>query len=197
MALNWTMLGPDRSPVPLPNEMTITTISSSVELSLTIPDATPTGNSTAGRGSLINECGLPPFLSTSRLPVDPTFPRSALIFTGDAGAPFESLSVPLHAILSTKFEQPTFGANYLSFDVKPSSAGGLTEGTKAELRFRDRAMFEFVSLLEKTRERAIYMKRQAAADEEEGLPIYTSPAESSSVSLSMGVPIDNPPGYNV
>lgn len=50
--------------------------------------------------------------------------------------------------------------------MKPSPDGGLSEGTKAELRFKDRAMFEFVSLLEKTRERAIYMKRQAAEDEE-------------------------------
>lgn len=30
-------------------------------------------------------------------------------------------------------------------------------------------MFEFVSLLEKTRERAIYMKRQQAEEEDEGL----------------------------
>ena len=37
------------------------------------------------------------------------------------------------------------------------------------VRFKDRAMFEFVSLLEKTRERAIYMKRQAREEEEEGL----------------------------
>ncbi|KAG5648699.1 hypothetical protein DXG03_000046 [Asterophora parasitica] len=112
----------------------------------------------------------------------------------DAGASFESLSVPLHAILSTKFEQPTFGSNFLSFEIKPSAAGGLTDGTKAELRFKDRAMFEFVSLLEKTRERAIYMKRQAAADEE-SLPTYTSPAAESS--LSLGIPVENPPGYNV
>jgi hypothetical protein len=47
----------------------------------------------------------------------------------------------------------------------------LTDGTLVELRFRDRAMFEFVSLLEKARERAIYMKRQGAEDEE-GLRQY-------------------------
>lgn len=35
------------------------------------------------------------------------------------------------------------------------------------VKFKDRAMFEFVSLLEKTRERAIYMRRQAQSDEEE------------------------------
>jgi len=50
--------------------------------------------------------------------------------------------------------------------VKPSPEGGLTEGTQAEVRFKDRAMFEFVSLLEKTRERAIYMKRQITEDDE-------------------------------
>lgn len=36
------------------------------------------------------------------------------------------------------------------------------------VKFKDRAMFEFVSLLEKTRERAIYMRRQAREEEEEG-----------------------------
>lgn len=94
-----------------------------------------------------------------------------LIFTSLAApAPsFESLSVPLHAILSTKFEQPYFGANFLAFEIKPSPEGGLAEGTQAEIRLRDRAMFEFVSLLEKTRERAIYMKRQAVTEDEEGL----------------------------
>lgn len=45
----------------------------------------------------------------------------------------------------------------------------MNEGTKAEVRFKDRAMFEFVSLLEKTRERAIYMRRQAADEADEGL----------------------------
>jgi hypothetical protein len=68
--------------------------------------------------------------------------------------------------LSTRFEQPTFGPNYLSFDIRPSPEGGLTEGTRAEIRFKDRAMFEFVSLLEKTRERAIYMRREQVETED-------------------------------
>lgn len=90
------------------------------------------------------------------------------LFAADPGNSFESLTVPLHAILTTRFEQPTFGSNYLSFGVKPSPEGDLTDGTSVEVRFKDRAMFEFVSLLEKARERAIYMKRQLA-EEDEGL----------------------------
>jgi len=50
--------------------------------------------------------------------------------------------------------------------MKPSHQGGLTDGTKAEVRFKDRAMFEFVSLLEKTRERWIYMRRRQVEDED-------------------------------
>ncbi|KAG6857010.1 hypothetical protein H0H87_011104 [Tephrocybe sp. NHM501043] len=187
MALNWTMLSPNRSPVPLPHEMTITTIDSGVDLTLHIPDSVPVGNETAGGSGGIKKLKAlgKAWLTDQRL-----------IFTSDtAGASFESLSVPLHAILSTKFEQPTFGTNYLSFEIKPSAEGGLTTGTKAELRFNHRAMFEFVSLLEKTRERAIYMKRQSA-EEEEGLPTYTSPAETSTVSLSAATPTENPPSYN-
>lgn len=84
---------------------------------------------------------------------------------------FESLSIPLTAILSTKFEQPFFGANYLVVDIKPTPSGGLTDGTQAEIRLKDKGIFEFVSSLEKTRERAVYMRRQSA-DEEEGLREY-------------------------
>ncbi|KAG6861945.1 hypothetical protein C0995_009129 [Termitomyces sp. Mi166 len=160
MALNWTMLNPNRSPVPLPNEMTITTVDTGVDLSLTIPDSEPVGHETAGGsgGSRKLKALGKIWLTDQRL-----------IFTSDlTNASFESLSVPLHSVLSTKFEQPTFSSNYLSFEIKPSAEGGLNPGTRAELRFKDRAMFEFVSLLEKTRERAIYMKRRSA-EEEEGL----------------------------
>lgn len=80
--------------------------------------------------------------------------------------------VLLPSILSTKFEQPTFGANYFTFDIKPMPDGGLTSGTTAEVRFKDQAMFQFVAILEKTRERAIYMKRQEV-ENEEGLRAFT------------------------
>lgn len=80
--------------------------------------------------------------------------------------------MPLHSILSTKFEQPYFGQNYLAFEIKPSADGGLTDGTAVEMRFKDRGMFEFVGTLEKTREKAIYMKRQALLEDEEGLRAY-------------------------
>jgi hypothetical protein len=84
---------------------------------------------------------------------------------------FDSLSVPLASILSTKFEQPYFGNNFLAFEIKPSADGGLSEGTKAELKFKDQAIFPFVSTLEKMREKALYMKRQAL-DDEEGLRAF-------------------------
>ncbi|EDR12166.1 uncharacterized protein LACBIDRAFT_192514 [Laccaria bicolor S238N-H82] len=190
MALNWTMLKHDRSPIPLPNEHTITSIETGADLSLTIPDVPPmTSSSTAGGSG-----GAKRLKASGRI----WLTDQRLIFTTETGASFESLSVPLHSILSTRFEQPTFGANYLAFEIKPSPEGGLTDGTRAELRFKDRAMFDFVSLLEKTRERVIYMKRQAAEDSElEGLPTYTLPAESSSVSMVDGIPVENPPGYDV
>jgi hypothetical protein len=48
MALNWAMLEDDRLPVPLPHEMTLTTIETGGELTLVIPDAQPTGASSSG-----------------------------------------------------------------------------------------------------------------------------------------------------
>ncbi|KAF7301252.1 hypothetical protein MIND_00690000 [Mycena indigotica] len=185
MALNWAMLSPEtRAPVPLPNEMTITSVDSGVEVTLNIPDAPPAGGSgglrtlkAVGKASVTDMR----FIFTSATP----------------NTTFESLSIPLPSILSSKFEQPTFGANYLSLGIKPSTDGGLTEGTTAEVRFKNTPMFSFAAVLDKTRERAIYMKRQAA-ENEEGLPVYTSPSEGSSVSSGGGsvtTPADAPPGY--
>jgi hypothetical protein len=49
-------------------------------------------------------------------------------------------------------------------------------GTRAEIRVRDQALFGFVNVLEKTRERAVYMRReQAANDEADGLRASPSP----------------------
>jgi len=54
MALNWTMLHPNRTPVPLPNEMTITTVDSGVELTLTIPQSVSSSSSSTA-GSAVSE----------------------------------------------------------------------------------------------------------------------------------------------
>ncbi|KAF8687551.1 hypothetical protein AX14_003648 [Amanita brunnescens Koide BX004] len=191
MALNWTMLKPDRSPMPLPNEMNIITVNSGVDITLIIPHGPSSSTSSSGV----------PAADAKRLKAIGRFwlTDQRLIFTSSTpNNTFDSLSVPLPSILCTRFEQPTFGSNYLTFEVKPSPGGELTEGTTVMVRFKDRAMFEFVSLLEKTRERAIYMKRQAREEEEEGLPSYTGPAESShSVTMIGSIPVDNPPGYDV
>lgn len=77
---------------------------------------------------------------------------------------FNSLSVPLPSILSSKFEQPFFGSNYLMIEIKPSKDGGLSTGTRGEIRLKDQGMFGFASTLEKARERAIYMKRQTDSE---------------------------------
>jgi len=91
------------------------------------------------------------------------------IFVSAPGSDFDSLTIPLPSILSTNFHQPTFSSNYLSFEIKPSGPleqSKLPEGVTAELRFKDKPMFEFVAILDKTRERAIYMKRQKVEDDE-------------------------------
>jgi len=194
MALNWTMLKPDdRTPVPLPNEMTVTSIDSGVDLMLAIPDEPPTGSSQAGGtgGTRKLKAMGRIWLTDQRL----LFTSSTLSSSTSNQSPnshqLDTLSVPLPSILSTQFVQPTFASNYLTFQIKPSPDGGLVEGTIATVRFKDRAMFEFISLLEKTRERTIYMKRQQMMDDDdEGLPSYTTPAESGNE------PLENPPGYD-
>ena len=143
-------------------------------------------------------------------------PQLIFVSASPKNGDFDSLSIPLTAILSTKFEQPFFGANFLAIDIKPTPGGGLTEGSKAEVRLKDKGLFEFVGSLEKTRERAIYMRR-SSCDEEEGLreyrhmadlmcqakalyvlASYTSPAgpSLSSTPVPMVPPSDAPPAYD-
>ncbi|KAL4081512.1 hypothetical protein V8B97DRAFT_45447 [Scleroderma yunnanense] len=160
MALNWVMFDAIRNPLPLQGEITITTVSD-VECTLIIPDVAPqTSAGTGGAGpSKMKEYGMI-HLTDKRL-----------IFTSQpsgskAKLSFESLTLPLESILSSKFEQPFFSSNYLVLSVKPSLGGGLTHGTSLEVRTLKTGLFSFVSILEKTRERAGYMKRHSMDDEE-------------------------------
>ncbi|KAI0690838.1 hypothetical protein BC835DRAFT_1362691 [Cytidiella melzeri] len=192
MALNWTMLDSHSSPVPLPHELIIRTVSAA-ELTLIIPNAPPSSTSSSGGSG-----GEKKLVGSGKL----WLTDARLIFVArDAGAKasgpnaFESLSIPLPSILSTKFEQPFFGQNFLGIEIKPVDEGGLTIGTKAEIRLVDKGLFEFVSVLEKTRERAIYMKR-SSAEEEEGLPGYSTPMSAAGPSAASAVPDEAPPGYD-
>ena len=177
MALNWAMLDASRSPVPLPQEHTVTSIASGVQLTLQVPASRTNDAPTTEK--ILKETGRV-WLTDMRL-----------IFASmpDVKSPVvESLSIPLPFILSSKFEQPTFGANYLELEIRPSDGGGLTNGTTARITFQDRGLFEFVAALGKTRERAIYMRRQEAESaDDEGLPTYSRTGEGTS---------DVPPGYD-
>ena len=62
-----------------------------------------------------------------------------------------------------------FGANYISFEIKPSPEGGLTWGTKAEIRLTNRGIWQSWEQLQKPQEHAIYEKRSKAEEDEEGL----------------------------
>jgi len=184
MALNWTMLNPDRTPVPLPNEITIMAVDSGADVSLTIPDAPPTGSATSGGSG-----GERQLKGIGKLSL--TDQRLIFVSENDGGSTgFNTLTLPLPSILSTRFEQPYLASNYLHIDIRPSPEGGLKPGTSTEIRLKNQAIFQFVSLLEKTRERAIYMRRQIQ-DEEDTLPVYASPSRGG------GTPTDAPPSYGV
>ncbi|KAG6329118.1 hypothetical protein ID866_9970 [Astraeus odoratus] len=180
MALNWVMFDSIRNPVPLQDESTITTLDA--ECTLIIPDTT--GNSGGASHSKIKESGKM-YLTSKRL----VFASQST--SSKAKASFESLSIPLDSILSSNFEQPFFGANYLVLGVKPSPGGGLANGTTLEIRSLNSGLFAFVSLLEKTREKAIYMRRHSV-DDEENLPAYSSSGTAGGSSQYE----DMPPGYD-
>jgi hypothetical protein len=168
MALNWTMLDESKRPLPLPEEHTVMTVDKGAEVAITIPES---GGSLkklkeTGRIWLTEQRVRSRFFPHIDTKIDDH--RQLIFVTAqNLGIPsFESLSIPLASLLSTSFVQPTFGANYLTVDIRPSPEGGLTDGTKAEIRLKDQAMFGFVSALEKVRERALFMKRESALEDE-------------------------------
>ena len=88
--------------------------------------------------------------------------------TGKTAPSFESLSVPLSSMISTNFQQPLLGSNFLVISISPSPEGGLTYGTKAEVRCSG-PLFGFAAALDKTRERAAEAMRVQDPELEDGL----------------------------
>ena len=88
--------------------------------------------------------------------------------TGKTTPSFDSLSVPLSLTVSTSFQQPLLGSNFLAMSISPSPDGGLTHGTKAEVRCSGR-LFSFAAALDKTRERAVEAMRNQDPELEDGL----------------------------
>ena len=86
---------------------------------------------------------------------------------GKTAPSFDSLSVPLTSITSSSFQQPLLGSNFLIISIFPSPEGGLTNGTKAEIRCSGR-LFEFAAALSKTREHAVEAMRNAGPGLEDG-----------------------------
>jgi len=70
--------------------------------------------------------------------------------------------------------------------INPSPGGGLTQDTTLELRTLKTGLFSLVGVLEKTRERAVYMKRHSMDDEENlrTSSIYLSSAYESDQQLA-------------
>jgi len=204
MALNWTMLDPDRSPIPLPDENVVESVDNgTAELTLIMPDPTPPrGNmpsgGSGGVGSKWKEWGNLWLTDQRLIFVSSKLPAATPTLTPPTQ--LDTLTIPLPSITSTSFTQPLLASNYLALDVKPSEGGSLVPGTKAEIRLKDRPMFQFVARLEKVRERAIYMKRESVDESADQLPLYSAPAGTSSVTRRAPAPPigadEAPPGYD-
>jgi hypothetical protein len=199
----------DFKPVPLPNETTILSLLSDVEVSLVVPSDNDISGASGSRASSSGAASKPNAVKKLKETGAIWLTDQRLIFISKSAPPsLSSLSVPLPSILSTNFHQPILSSNYLTIVIKPSSAGGLVEDTTAEIRIKDKPMFEFVNLLDKTRERAIYMKRQMQEEAETLRECYTCIKGSRMLSdyilllaiytaggSSTPVPDYNPPSY--
>ncbi|KDN47399.1 hypothetical protein RSAG8_03539, partial [Rhizoctonia solani AG-8 WAC10335] len=191
MSLNWVMLDERKKPVPLPNERSITTIPNA-QVTIHIP--TPSDNNNPSTTETLTATGHLWLTSdrVSRLEAWIQIHSLAKVCIPPANeAPtrkLESLSLPWVYVLSTSFVQPYFAANYLAVDVRPAEGGGLTLGTKAEVRLTDRGMFEFINMVESVRSKAIERAREARLGEP--LPMYDQPLPGTAPPTE-----DLPPGY--
>jgi len=209
------MLDDRQNPVPLPGEERVMTIDQGVEITLLVSNSRSTGG-IGGSGDKLKETGKI-WLTDKRVSLalnllawvtsGPDLSSATslqLIFqtikgSGNAKPEFDSFSVLLHGILSTQFVQPTFAANYLVMELKAATGGGLSDGAKCEVRFKDQPMLPFINTLEKSRERAVYRMRDAMFEDD--LPTYSSsatPSESEPISPSTdssAVATEAPPGY--
>jgi len=188
------MIDEGRNPVPLPYEMIIKTMEAA-ELTLTIPEAPPSGSATSGGSG-----GTKKLKSTGGIWLtDQRFIFvSDVSKTGKTAPSFNSLSVPLSSIISSSFQQPLLGSNFLTISISPSPDGGLTNGTKAEVRCSG-LLFGFAAALDKTRERAVEAMRNQDPELEDGLPTYSSDTRDSAApgpSTATGGGSDLPPAYS-
>ncbi|KAI0658548.1 hypothetical protein C8Q70DRAFT_917150 [Cubamyces menziesii] len=198
MALNAVALTQDRLPRPLhANENFPYGIQEGVKLTLALlpgSSVSPSGPSSSGSSSGSKQSDGVTEKGTMALS------NYRLIFISnppsDKHKPaFESFAVPLADILSTKYEQSVFKGNHLLLDVKPTPRGGLSDPTRVEVRFDGNGLYKFACALDEARERAIYMKRQSA-EEEEGLRNTPGPSGASTPYAPGDIPDENPPGYD-
>lgn len=178
MSINWVELNERKQPIPI-NDEVIVRSEPNADLVLSFnppnpPDANraPSGKGKAKANALeatgtvyVTDERVSWFLLWFLLTIPHSHsyhPSIQLVFVssafGQAGS-FDTFSVQLLSLLSIQYQQPYFGSNYLALDIKPSPGGGLTEGAKAELRLKDKGLFELSGTLEKSRERALYKKR--------------------------------------
>ena len=177
MSINWAQLNERKQPIPINNEVIVKSEPNADLLLSCNPPETGQAPPTKGKARADNLkatgtvyvtdqrvswsslwFSLPlPFLTIFHSPhlIQLVFVSSAF---GQPGS-FDTFSVQHLSVLSIQYQQPYFGSNYIALDIKPASGGGLTEGTKVELRLKDKGLFELSGALEKSREMALYKKR--------------------------------------
>jgi len=130
--------------------------------------------------------------------------------------PFKSFTGLYQSILSTKYEQPWWGGNYISFSLIPTPDGGLTGGAGAvvncELRVDGGGLFQFCSAFQNEIERARQRKLDAGTLRKLGFcftldfsdirctAVYTTstaPPVNPALVSEASAPSDLPPAYTI
>ena len=235
MSLNWTMLNPNRSPVPLKNEMTVTTINTGVDLALTIPDVPPSSSSSAGGSGgtrrlkalgkiwLTDQRVCSPFSGQDCISMLIRLTLCIYLSHGTSSylyrTPMQiSIHYPFHYI---PFCWPNLNNRHLPLTIWRSRSN-----LHLEAALQTEQVLNYGSKIERCSSLLVSWKRQESGQytwldnlemkkkdcvsrcaKIKSLPVinfarrwiatYTTPAESSSVSMVGGIPVENPPGYDV
>ncbi|KDE04062.1 hypothetical protein MVLG_05501 [Microbotryum lychnidis-dioicae p1A1 Lamole] len=181
-SLNWVMLSPTRSPIPLPSEKVLHTVPS-VSISLfpcppgSAPNANPTPPSSESKSDKGNL-----YATNKRVVYVSTVAQ-------EGKGRVDSFSVPWQGFVDGRFVQPWFGANYYEALCLPdprSTDSGISTPHLSRFYFNEAGGYQFYEICEEMKARIGNSSERGRGTPVEALPLYEPPSSTTSNTTGSG-----------
>ncbi|SCZ92067.1 BZ3500_MvSof-1268-A1-R1_Chr5-3g08314 [Microbotryum saponariae] len=175
-SLNWVMLSPSRSPIPLPSEKVLHTIGSvSISLFPCAPGSAPNAKPTPASSESKSDKGTL-YATNKRVVYVSTVAREG------KGTTVDSLSVPWQSFVDGRFVQPWFGANYYEALCLPdprSTDSGISTPHLSRFYFNEAGGYQFYEICEEMKARIGNSSGSGRGTPVEALPLYEPPSTTT------------------